>query len=216
MEVTVKRIGGIVAACMLCATTAWSALPTIDVRVGVDAATLGGDIDQLFEPELRLGFTGGLHVTLPLSPVFGLESGVDWRMKGARSEIEETLTNGNVITYELDMDLRYVEVPLLVTVLPMPASPVRPVIALGAAFGFPVSGEARFSDLTSIPDQDLKDDMQAVDIGVQVGGGLLFPMGTRSGRVDLRYTHGVSDLYDIENNLESMNRAFSLTIGMTF
>ena len=198
------------------ATSAWAVLPAIDVRVGVDAATLGGDIDQLFEPELRFGFTGGLHLTLPLSPVFGLETGVDWRMKGTHSEYEVTGTEGGVFTYELDVDLRYVEVPLLVTVSPTPVSPVRPVFALGAAFAFPVSGEARFTE-ASIPDQDLRDDMKDVDVGVQGGVGMLFPLGGRSGRLDLRYTHGLSDLYDLDDNvLESMNRAFSLTLGVGF
>lgn len=184
------------------------------IRLGVDLARFGGDFGELVDPDVKLGFTGGAWVAWAFTPMWGIESGIDWRMKGGKSELEATDIGGNPIgTTEITWDFQYVEVPLLLR-LSMPG-PVRAMLSVGPAFAFAVAGEIRQEGVLD-EDFDVKDDLKSMDVGLQAGVGLAFPLGTLPARADVRYTHGLDDLYDIDDNLESTNQALALTLGIRF
>jgi hypothetical protein len=184
------------------------------VRAGVDVASLNfdGPFSELLETKSKLGPTAGVWVAWSLAPTLAVETGLDWRMKGAqtRDETPYLFPRGDGRA-RLFWDHRYLEVPVLVR-WSMPATgPIRATLAGGPAFAFRVAAELRpeGDDDNTI---DQTDALNPVDFGVQAGLGLtLGPAGRW--RVDLRYTHGTDDAYDDDRQDGGRHRAFAATLG---
>ena len=85
---------------------------------------------------------------------------------------------------------------------------------LGPTIGVSLGGRVS-SESLGPQGQDLTD-LKSLDFGLALGAGAGFKVGGRRALTELRYTAGFGDIYDREDNLESIHQVFSLTADLAF
>lgn len=186
------------------------------VKAGLNLASFRGDYAELVGPDMKPGFVGGAFVAIPFSPSFAVRVEALYSMKGAKEKSQLNDTAGNPIGTSNDSwDFRYLEIPLLVRANLAPAAKVQPFLCAGPSLGISLGGTFR-SGFPGIPDYDFSDDLKPADLGVALGGGVRIGMNRWALLDELRWTTGLSDLYDLEGNLDFINSVFSFTLGAGF
>ena len=180
------------------------------VRMGLDLSTFRGEFGRLVGVQNKLGFTGGGFAAFPVNRIVAIQPEAMFVMKGAKTEIETTDFAGNPTGREsIFWDLRYVEIPVLVRINPMPDARLQPRLLLGPSLGFSLGG--RFK--SSFGGDDIQG-MRAVDLGAAAGIGVRTAVAGRGVTADLRYTTGFRDLFDVQGNADAINSVFSVTFGV--
>jgi hypothetical protein len=134
-------------------------------------------------------------------------------MKGAKTTSQRTDVEGNPLgEFDSFWNLRYLEVPVLLRGTLLRGAAVQPMWYLGPTIGISLGGTFT-SDLAH--DVDLTD-LKPLDLGVAIGAGAGFRTGGHRVLTELRYATGLTDLYDIKNNAESVNQVVSVTVGVAF
>lgn len=183
------------------------------VRAGAAFADLRGDLPDLAKPDSKLGLAAGGFVTREFAPGVELEVDALYVQKGATFEVVATDEEGNVFTGDSDLELNYLEVPVMLRFdLPIGGA-VRPYLIGGGTVNFTLSGkvEPAFGE----PEIDIKDDMKSVLTGVTGGLGLRMHLATCRLDLEARYGTEFEDLYDIEDNLESINQTVTVTLAVS-
>ncbi|MEL6615124.1 MAG: porin family protein [Bacteroidota bacterium] len=207
--------------CFLVVVAPALAQPSVGVKAGLNVANLvyddGDGFD--FDPGARLGIVGGLTVDVPVSPVLGVRIEALYAQKGWRDEtwvlvgpIDNPAEVDGTITLELD----YLEVPVLANVSVPTGSALEIGVQAGVAPAFILrdgigcSGfESDGFDVCAESDDD-DVDFESFDLGAVIGA----TVGSGPFAVDLRYTHGLSNLADDEitsSDFSIRNRVFSIT-----
>jgi hypothetical protein len=201
-------IAVVVATAMLGLPPAHAAAARVGTKGGVDFATFRGDFDELVGFDTRTCAAIGGFVMFDFGAPVALQVEAMYMQKGAKTEVQDTGPSGNPIrTFEWRYELDYLEVPVLARIGLGSAGPVRPYVIAGPSFGFALGGHVE-SERGSL---DLPD-MKALDFGVAGGLGAEAVAGPYRVGLEGRYATGVSDLYDIGGNLESINSVFSILV----
>jgi hypothetical protein len=185
------------------------------VKAGANLAGFRGEFADAFDVKTKLGFVVGPFVAFAFAPDLAIQVEGLFSMKGAKLPAS-TDSDGNPPGEESAafVNPSYLEVPVLLRGTLLRHSPVQPMYYLGPTIGISLGGEVR-SDAPGSPDQDLTD-LKAVDFGVALGAGAGFKVGGLKVLTEFRYTRGLTDIYDLKDNLESINDVFSLTAGFAF
>ena len=184
------------------------------VKAGLNLARFRGDFADVAETKMKIGFVGGPFVAIGFAPDLAVQAEALFSMKGAKSSVTSTDEGGNPLgVYDTFWNLTYLEVPVLLRGTLLRGAPVQPMWYLGPTFGISLGGKVTTDP--SATETDLTD-LNALDIGVAIGGGAGFKAGPRRILAEIRYTTGFADVYHIAGNLESINNVFSLTLGFTF
>lgn len=189
---------------LLCTHTAAAQGRSLGVKAGVNLATQrnsGGDGDAGLQS--RLGLVGGVFVTLP---VFGLELQPEglFTSKGTRLDLDG-------IKASLVAD--YAEVPVLVRFSRRGPGTVHYYVAGGPAVAFLLRARSRTEFAGATEEIDISEQVNRVDFGVAMGGGV--EIGSIV--IDGRYTLGLQDIdKDKSDAIKTTNRALSLTVGFKF
>jgi len=184
------------------------------LRFGANFADLRGDFAEIANPTMKVGTEGGLYVDYAISPDLALQLDVDYVTKGAAFESVETDNVGNPIgTLDSKLQLRYVEVPLMVraTVHPWGAGAPAPYLIGGPSLSIKLDGTFENDGVTGLADQDVSGDMNEFLWGVTGGLGLRFPTETLGLAVEARYRTDFGDLWDVDENYQSINHGLSVT-----
>jgi hypothetical protein len=185
------------------------------VKAGVNLSNFRGAFAELADTKTKMGFTGGAFVAFGFAPDLAIQVEGLYSMKGAKIVSQRVDDAGNVRgTFDTFVKLSYLEVPVLLRGTLLRGSPVQPMYYLGPTVGFCLGGRQTLdgSDAVSVELGDLK----AVDLGLALGAGVGIKVGGRRLLTELRYNTGFADVYDIANNLESINQGFALTAGLAF
>jgi hypothetical protein len=199
---------------LIAACAALAVLPrpaAADIRFGIKAGgnmakPMGADAqDPLATLKSRVGFMGGIFLTIDLGPVIAIQSEVLYTMKGATYvALDDTFTN------KLYAD--YVEVPLLIK-LKIPTPGVQPFVLAGPTVGFKLQ-EKQMSNGEEVPFTEalLKDN----DYGAVFGAGL--NMGKHL-MLDVRYSLGLQKViavFEGEAPPDFKNGVWSASLGIAF
>jgi hypothetical protein len=185
------------------------------VKAGVNLANFRGEFADIAHPKAKAGFVVGAFVAFGFAPDLAIQVEGLFSMKGAKGTGSNGGATGNYTgAFENTIDLRYLEVPMLLRGTLLRTAVVQPMYCLGPAIGISLGGKAQ-SDAPVRRDRDLTD-LKAVDIGLALGGGAGFKVGGKKILTEIRYTTGFGDIYDIEDNAESINHVFSLTAALAF
>ncbi len=200
----------------MCVTTA--AVAQDPMRFG---ATLGLNMSGLAQdPEypsgvdesMRLGLRVGPIVEFPLNQMIALQGGVLYSMKGEKIEF------GNV---ETTVKLDYVSIPVMAKIGFMPEATARPFVKIGPELGILVSAKGDSDD----HEEDIKDDMKSIDLGLGFGAGVEMPLSDFVGFLEASYTLGLMNIDDSDDDdddkqddeeMEVKNRTISIAVGIKF
>ena len=196
------------------------------LKGGVDVSKLRGDF---FDPSLsdvsfehQVGFVFGGFFTWQFNDVVALQPEFLWVRK--TSEAEASLPEigfSQIIRPTLD----YLEVPLLIRFSPHTEGSIDPILYAGPNLGFNLSAA-----LTTIVDgeedvQDISNQIRGLDVGIVVGGGIIFGEGrlrysTVRYMLEGRLTTGYTDiLVDEEAGASAgdfRNSTFAILAGIIY
>lgn len=189
---------------------------TGEVRLGLDAgltlATFRGtDVEGL---DTQTGATAGLTVERQIHDLVWIGTGLGWVQKGATGTLtgfEEPLAT--------DLQLDYLQIPLLFGVGLASDGRVRPIAFAGPAVAFELSCEVRTAPaelaLTlGCPEDDSR---RQTDWSAVLGAGIEYDAGRALVRVTGRYDHGLTQLNDTEGGqlAQLHNRTFAIGAGVS-
>src|SRR5690625_2334816 len=170
------------------------------IKGGVNVATMYGD--QVDNADVRAGFTGGLFLNYRFTRNWSIRPEVLFSMKGADLDQGLTGENGGA-----DYELGYLEIPILAKYTFTTNSMVKPYLNLGPQVGFTLYGNSNGQDLNN-------DQLKDAEFALAAGGGIdLAVAGSPSDFIqtvglDLRYTLGLTDAFDVSGDPEARNHAF--------
>ena len=184
---------------------------TLGFRGGLSLTSLGGDA-RGFDSGTGLSFGGFFNV--PVSDVLGVQVGAGFVQKGA-SFSDSVIGN-------LEFELGYIEIPLLLTLSPPTVGNVGFTFSVGPAVGFKTSCNISLSDAGVTVELDCHDpmsesDLKSFEVGAMVGAGLEIGLTENVFLVlDGLYNLGLTTTSDSGPVDDTKNRAFSILAGASF
>jgi hypothetical protein len=188
------------------ASPLFAQFPGLGVKGGVNLATQNnsggdaGDEDFTIVPAL----VAGVFTTFRIAPGLEFQPEALYSVKGAR--VEES---GFSATLLID----YLEVPLLARVSRRGSGRTGFYVAGGPYVGFQVRARARTDFNGSTEELDVSDQVERMDFGASIGGGVEF------GRLvfDGRYVLGLRDVdKERTDGVKVTNRSIAITAGFRF
>jgi hypothetical protein len=182
---------------------------SVGAEVGYSRSDLGGpDAQQL---RSRQGALTGVYLDLPIRGGFGVRPELLFALKGGRAE-----TAGEGGTTLLDIELAYVEMPLLVR-LQWPRGRYRPVIFGGPAPAVQIGCDLR----VVLPGQEVRATcadptvtlFRDLDFGLVAGGGVEARFSQAALALEARYTTGLRSAL---TTADVRNRALGVLLALTF
>ncbi|MFC1800042.1 porin family protein [Candidatus Eisenbacteria bacterium] len=184
------------------------------IKAGINiAGHRGSDTDD--HHKSRTGFIGGGFLTYMFTPALGLQPELLYSQKGFKWEDGDWKETGK---------FTYLEIPVLVKyMIPMDGA-VMPNLYAGVAPAFLMSAKVDWEDnysgmgviLGDSGTDDYKDDSSSFDIGLVFGGGVNFSAGEGLLMFDVRYTMGMIDVPDVEEDYDIKNKAITIMAGYGF
>ncbi|MFC1887690.1 porin family protein [Candidatus Cloacimonadota bacterium] len=166
---------------------------------GVNFAKYTGS--DVHDPETMIGYIIGGFVAFEINESFYIQPEVFYTMKGVKFSGPG---------WEYSENINYIEVPLLVKYVLSTYGNSNPYVLTGPAFGFNLGGtyDAESDDGDGSGDLD---DIAPLDAGLVFAGGFDF------GRIilEVRYTMGLSAIYDFDEDVDAKNAVLSIMAGFT-
>lgn len=175
------------------------------VKAGLNLTNLTGDLE---DASSLVGFQVGGFAEFKLTEKFAIQPELLFSTQGAKNKF----TDFDDSTYEYDTKLNYLNIPVLAKYYITEAFSVEAGPQIGVLLSAKEDGE------------DAKDYYKSVDFGFNVGAGYNF---TENLSVGLRYTIGLSSVYDTPDNIDGFedfdfgdvsvkNSVFALAVGYKF
>jgi hypothetical protein len=154
---------------------------------------------------------------LELSPLVTFQPEILYVRKGARWEYaggwEYSYTSKEAWT------LDYFEFPMLLKITPSGQNSVQFAFCLGPAPAVLLAARDHYTynsaDYNYTSTEQLRG-IRKVDLGIVLGGGFGFPVGRGLITTDVRYTVGVSDIFEDNEGSPVHNRSLSFLMGYLF
>ncbi|HET8865301.1 MAG TPA: porin family protein [Gracilimonas sp.] len=170
-------------------------LPKFGIKAGLNYSTFNNTDNA----EYKAGFIGGVYtkINIPASPV------------AIQPELLYAQYGSNAANTDGKFSVDYIQVPVLAKFgFGAPGVPIKPEVFFGPYAGFNVNAEIE-DNTTSVGADEL---VRNTDWGVVVGAGVQVTKLS----FELRYTAGLTDVYEDQYADGEKNGAFSLTVGINF
>jgi hypothetical protein len=190
------------------------------LKIGVTSAKLNGDDVGELEGFLgedwksRIGFCAGGFITFNITEMLAIQSEVLYTMKGLKWEGEVNGATPLKVWIKLD----YLEIPVLLKIMPGTQGSVKPYLFAGPAVSIKVSSKAKAEFEGESEEETIEEGLKGTDFGLVIGAGADFgfgALGKGTLSVDIRYNLGLSTISDFEGD-DVKNGAFSLMVGFSF
>jgi len=156
------------------------------------------------------GFTIGAYMSFELSRRFTFLTELYYAEKGSKVRHPSFQS-------EFDLNLTYVEVPLLVNFLPPVGSALQPRLFAGPYAGFIIDSSSSFTveDGTVVTPDDFVEQTSDVDWGAVVGAGVDADLSFRTFTLEFRYSAGLSSVFNDAVEGDYRNGVFSILFGFS-
>ncbi len=212
-----RRVGTVTIQPKLGGTIAWlSNTPSINLGE-YDSYLKGITLDK----SVMAGFVIGAELEYQFTDIVSLAAGVNYSMQGSGwkdTDIKDASTGTTAHLKNLEIDLGYINVPIVANVYIFNGFAVK----AGVQFGFmtnanikgEVSGKIGNLTLTKSVDEDYKSACKKFDFSIPVGVSYEFKVPIV---LDLRYNIGVTKVNKYDEGFGDMrNNVFQLTCGYRF
>jgi hypothetical protein len=177
----------------------------ISVQAGLNSANVDFSESEL-NPDAKLGFNGGVLLEFPFGSNFGFQTGLNYTQKGFKVEMDDYYYYESI---KSTWSLNYIQIPLLFK--------YNYEIENGAIFGqlgpyvavaVHATEEFTIDGFTEKTDLELGDDIQFIDAGFTVGGGVRLQKVI----LTLSYDIGASNIL-VDTDEEMKNRVLNVSLG---
>lgn len=178
-----------------------------------------------FERKRRIGAQAGVFATIPVRGAWSVQPELNYTQKGVRVETSFAPVDGGPATFDLDLD--YVEVPMLLRFDAARNRTWHPFAVAGPSLGVRVRCQSdlstsgvTFSSRCNAPDGALytiDTPFKRTEISGVFGLGLTGPLGRRRSYAELRYARSLSTINDqAEIPLSPKHSGVSILFGVGF
>ncbi len=178
-----------------------------------------------FERKRRIGAQAGVFATIPVRGDWSVQPELNYTQKGVRVETSFAPVDGGPAT--IDVDLDYVEVPVLLRFDAARNRAWHPFAVAGPSLGFRTRCQSDlatsgviFSSRCGAPDGALytiDTPFKRTEVAAVVGLGLTGPLGRRRSYAELRYARSLSTINDqAEIPLSPKHSGVSILFGIGF
>jgi hypothetical protein len=210
-----RIVAALFAAALLIPATAGAMGIEKGLKAGVNLSGFRGEFADLVRTQNKFGFVGGAFVAFGMAPDLAIQVEGLFSMKGAKATSTRRDESGNPLgEHHTFFNVNYLEVPVLLRGTLLRTSPVQPMYYLGPTVGLSLGGKMQ-SDLAGVRDLDLTN-LRTVNFGLALGAGAGFELGGKKVLTEIRWTTGLSGIWDSGDSLESINDVFSFTAGVAF
>ncbi len=187
-----------------------------DVSLGVKGGmSLSKVKADLFSTDNRAGFLGGLTLGIDLGPNLGVQPELLYVRKGAKLFSTELSWDGHIYAnFGANLDVDYVEVPLLLRVGTAGAGPVELRALAGPVFSFKANEAISTSGLLGL--HWPTDQVKSTDTGVALGAAAAVRNGNTKIVAEGRYTLGLTNVSKLPVGGDMKNGTVYLTVGLEF
>jgi hypothetical protein len=208
----------------------------LGLKGGINLAQFYGDgvnkieeVDDHSDMTFIIGGYGGLGFGIQIIDKFAIQPEVLFSMKGSKygnricSATAPTIGNSSseMKCSDYILVLNYLEIPILFKLI-IPAGAVSPNIYSGPALGILLSAKGKVED--SNKNDDLKNNVEPIDFGLAMGGGIDIKAGPGKIVIDIRYNLGLipnKDPFDmgfddVGWDVNFKNSTLSLIAGYSF
>jgi hypothetical protein len=177
------------------------------ILLGASATNLYGDYVTV-RGETQWGFVGGMYAERRLAGNLAVNIGANYTQRGGKG-----LTGSVPDTYSYDVDVNYIELPLLLEIL-LPLSGTWDLIAYGGiGASFNVACNATIGDAAKTKCKDTELGKAQTEWELPVGGGFSYEVGNGEMVVfEARYIWGLSDVV-ADQNLRNRGWQFLLRLA---
>jgi hypothetical protein len=181
----------------------------LGLKAGLNLANLSGD--DAGSPDTKTAFAFGGFFTYQFSPIFAIQPEIYYSMKGAKDK----MTMGSS-TIDLSYSFNYIEIPLLIKfMIPIKDSNVKPAIIAGPYFAINTTAKVKAEYQGQSEEADI-DELKSSEFGLQLGGGVGFPVGNGELGFDVRYIMGLSNIFDVEGDPDVKNSVINFNLFYAF
>lgn len=176
-------------------------------KVALNIASLTGDVE---DASSLVGFQIGGFVEFKISDKFAIQPELMYSAQGVKQSYSEA-----GYSYDSDYKLSYLNVPVMAKFYATPKFSLE----FGPQIGFLLSAKADYTGtgggVTISESEDIKDNLESVDFGLNFGAGYDFTENLTAG---LRYNLGLSNVAKTEDgdDEEIKNSVFSISVGYKF
>jgi len=173
----------------------------LGLKTGLNVASISGD--DTSNLDARTGVFFGGFAELCITNDFAIQPELLYSMQGAKY----TQSDGFDGTLKLD----YLTLPIMAKIKVIDELYVQ----AGPQIGFLVSATDEFKSIGDSGEDDIKDSLNNIDLGANVGLGYQFESGLIFGA---RYNLGLSNINDIvdSDNFKNQNGVFQFSVGYKF
>lgn len=177
------------------------------VKAGINVSTMYGD--DVNDVEALAGFNGGIYFNYRFTRNWSLQPEVLFSMKGV-----ETNNSISGQAGKTEYELGYLSIPVLAKYHFATGSNIDPSLYFGPQLGFGLYGDAN--------DREIDDSLADAEFGLAFGGGVDLLTATQPSDLiqrvglDLRYTLGLTDTFDVTGDPEAKNGVFSAVFSLGF
>ena len=154
------------------------------VKGGMNSSNLSVDPTALEDRGSLTSYAFGAWYGIPLNRRFTVQTEALYSVKG------DAETSGG---YTASTHVSYLDVPVLAKVGFLHGAPVQPALFVGPSLALNVSAKSKLEGEGNTLDMDIKDEVRNFDLGLVLGGGVDFSVGTHTCGVELRYSKGLTN-----------------------
>ncbi|HWS61070.1 MAG TPA: porin family protein [Flavobacterium sp.] len=172
-------------------------------KVALNVATLTGDVEN---PSSYIGWQIGGFAEFKISEKFAIQPELMYSAQGGKESYNEEGFNADTT-----IKLGYINIPIMAKYYVAKSFSLE----AGPQIGFLISAKGELEAGGESVEVDIKDDVESVDFGLNLGAGYDF---TEKFSAGLRYNFGLSDISkDIDGeSYDVKNGVFSLSVGYKF
>lgn len=180
---------------------------TWGLKAGLNISDLHGD--DVIDPDVNVGFSGGLFLNYRFNNHWALQPEVLFSTKGADLESGLTGENGPA-----NYRFGYLDIPVLAKFYIPAGTALSPNLYAGPEVGFNHYAESN--------DIEIEDELKTEEFAIAFGAGLDINLSSdptdfiRSAGVDLRYSPGLTNVFDTSPESEARNGAFLVALFLGF
>lgn len=167
-------------------------------------------LNSPIDAESAKGFMLGVYMDFRFAQLFSLQSEIFYSEKGSKLFLPS-------FNNEFDLNLTYVEIPILVNFRPPAGGTLQPRIFAGPYAGILLNSSASVTlsgDNTTTPD-DFVDEANDLDWGAVVGVGVDADLSFRTVLFEVRYSAGLTNTFNSSVAGDYKNGVLSILLGFS-
>lgn len=182
------------------------------LKGGLNLSNWTGDTEGV-DLKARVGFSAGAFTLIKLSEKVSLQPEVVYSTQGSKIDNFTANVGGTDYTGDINLNLSYINVPVMFKYYVAEKFNLE----VGPQIGFLTSAKAvtKLNGYNQTDTQDVKDNFETVDFGVNFGAGFDFDAHFSAG---IRYNAGLANISKTEPGDDSKmhNSVLSLSLGYKF